>query len=91
MERTGPRAFVKLGAEGVYGGGLVEEGIGFAIKVEDGAHRAVDVALLRVLEKLGALGRSDLEALDHRRRPVVSNTRGEAVGEIRASFQLGAP
>ncbi len=91
MGRTGARAFVKLGAEGVYGGGLVERGLGFAIKVEDGARRAVDVALLVVLEQLDVLDRSDLEALDHRRRPAVRNTRGEVVGEIRASFDLAAP
>jgi L-asparaginase II len=91
MERTGFRAFVKLGAEGVYGGGLTDRGIGFAIKVQDGARRAVEVALLHVLERLDVLGPLDLEALARWRRPAVHNTRGEVVGEIRPSFELVTP
>jgi L-asparaginase II len=91
MERTGSRAFVKLGAEGVYGGGLPEQGLGFAIKVADGARRAVEVALLHVLESLGALDVSDVDALAHWKRPPVRNTRGELVGELRASFGLERP
>jgi L-asparaginase II len=88
MERTGARAFVKLGAEGVYGGGLPGRGLGFAIKVHDGARRAVEVALIRVLEQLEALSPDDLEALARWRRPVVRNTRDEVVGEVRAAFDL---
>lgn len=88
MARTGPRAFVKLGAEGVYGGGLPERGLGFAIKVSDGSRRAVEVALVRVLSALGALDPSDVEALAGFARPRVRNTRGDVVGEVRAAFQL---
>lgn len=88
MERTGPRAFVKLGAEGVYGGGLPDEGLGFAIKVEDGARRAVEAALVRVLDALGLLDDDDRTALAAFAEPVVRNTRGEAVGRIRVAFEL---
>jgi L-asparaginase II len=89
MMRTGPTAFVKLGAEGVYGGGLPQRGLGFAIKVSDGSRRAVEVALVRVLFALGVLGEGDLEGLARFARPRVRNTRGEEVGEIRATFGLG--
>lgn len=88
MRRTGRRAFVKLGAEGVYVGGLPEEGIGFALKVEDGGRRAGEVAMIRVLEVLDALTGDDLEALADLRRPRIRNTRDEVVGEIRASFDI---
>lgn len=88
MERTGPKAFVKLGAEGVYGGGLPDKGLGFAIKVQDGGRRAVEVALVTVLEALEALDTTDLEALARWRHPVLTNTRGETVGEIRVDFTL---
>lgn len=91
MERTGPRAFVKLGAEGVYGGGLPDQGLGFAIKVADGGRRAVEVALVEVLHALGALDAHDLDALARWRRPEVRNTRGEVVGEVRAAIGLGRP
>ncbi|OGU16522.1 MAG: hypothetical protein A3K13_10955 [Gemmatimonadetes bacterium RIFCSPLOWO2_12_FULL_68_9] len=88
MERTGPRAFVKLGAEGAYGGGLPARGLGFAIKVTDGARRAVEVALVRVLEGLGALDDVDLEALARWRRTPVENTLQDVVGEVRPAFDL---
>lgn len=89
MTRTGSRAFVKLGAEGVYGGGLPERGWGFAIKVSDGSRRAVEVALVKALSALGALDSADVEALARFARPRVRNTRGEEVGEVRAAFELG--
>lgn len=88
MDRTGPRAFVKLGAEGAYGGGLPARGLGFAIKVTDGARRAVEVALIRVLEDLGALDGADVDALKYWRRTPVKNTLREVVGEVRAAFDL---
>jgi len=88
MERTGARAFVKLGAEGVYGGGLPDRGLGFAIKVADGSRRAVESALVTVLQALGALDAEDVEALARWSRPVLENTRREVVGEMRASFAL---
>jgi len=88
MACTGARAFVKLGAEGVYGGGLPGRGLGFAIKVSDGSRRAVEVALVRVLFALGALSDEDADTLARFARPRVRNTRGEEVGEIRATFGL---
>jgi L-asparaginase II len=88
MERSGGAAFVKLGAEGVYGAGLPLRGLGVAIKVVDGARRAVEVALVRVLEILEVLGAGDLAALERFHRPLVRNTRGEAVGEVRPALDL---
>lgn len=88
MERTGGRTFVKLGAEGVYVGGAPERGLGLAIKIGDGARRAVEVALVRVLTLLDLLGDADLEALADWVRPPVHNTRGEVVGHLRAAFDL---
>jgi len=88
MEAAGDRVFVKLGAEGVYGGGLIGRRTGFAIKVADGGRRAVEVALIRVLEELGALSRDEVEALRAHGHPEVRNTRDEVVGEIRPAFEL---
>jgi len=91
MERTGPRAFVKLGAEGVYGGGIPDRGLGFAVKVEDGGRRAVEAALVRILELVGALDADDVEALSPWGHPAVTNTLGEVVGEIRTDFHWSEP
>ncbi|MDZ7780294.1 MAG: asparaginase [Gemmatimonadota bacterium] len=88
MESTGGRVFVKLGAEGVYGGGIPGRELGFAIKVEDGGRRAVEVALVHLLVELGVLRPSEVAALKAHGRPEVRNTRGEVVGEIRPAFFL---
>lgn len=91
MDRAKGRAWVKLGAEGVYGGGVPDSGLGFAIKVPDGGRRAVEVALIRTLHCLGALDDDDVTALARHGRPEVRNTRDEVVGEIRPAFDFILP
>ncbi|MEZ4415060.1 MAG: asparaginase [Gemmatimonadota bacterium] len=88
MERTGARLFAKVGAEGVYGAGLPESGVGIAVKVEDGGWRAAGVALLAVLETLGALSEDDRAALAEHARPLVRNTRDWVVGRIESKVDL---
>jgi len=88
MEAIGDRVFVKLGAEGVYAGGLRGRGLGFAIKVMDGGRRAVEVALIRVLDELGVLTGVERGMLRPHGNPDILNTRGEIVGEVRAKFTL---
>ena len=88
MARAGGRVFVKVGAEGVYAGGVAERGLGFAIKVADGGRRAVEVAVVRVLSELGVLLSDDVAALRQYANPTLYNTRGEEVGQIRAAFDL---
>jgi L-asparaginase II len=79
LMRSEPGLVAKVGAEGVLAVGL-PDGRGLAIKVIDGAMRALDpagVALVR--EVLGcAAGGTALEALA---RPAVTNSRGDRVGE----------
>lgn len=87
-EATAGKAFVKLGAEGTYAGGIPDAGLGFAIKIEDGARRAVEVALVRVLQELGVLTEKDSPKIAEHAKPAVYNTRGEVVGEIRPAFDL---
>ena len=62
MTQAAGRVFVKVGAEGVYAGGVTEQGLGLAIKVADGGRRAVEVALVRVLSELGGLSSDDVAA-----------------------------
>ena len=91
MDVAGDRVWVKVGAEGVYGGGLREDGRGFAIKVEDGGRRAVEVALVRVLDDLGVLTDDETRALGKHGNPDVRNTRDDVVGGIRPTFHLAVP
>lgn len=80
--------FLKTGAEGLYCGGVPQRGWGFAVKVQDGAKRAADVASVRVLEGLGLLDEAASAALAEFGRPKVLNTRDEVVGEVRAEFEV---
>jgi L-asparaginase II len=88
---TGGRVVPKTGAEGVYCATLPDAGLGIALKVEDGARRAADVALVEVLAALDVLEEGELEALAPWRRPAVRNTRDERVGEIRGEVALERP
>ena len=76
--------FVKVGAEGFYCAGVPTMRVGIALKVEDGATRASEPALLAVLKALDAIGIKELARLARYAEPVILNTRGETVGSIRA-------
>jgi L-asparaginase II len=80
IARTGRRVIVKSGAEGVYTAALGEKRLGIALKIDDGNGQAAEVALLALLQRLGALRDDDLEALAERRRVAIVNTRGVVTG-----------
>jgi len=84
------RVFVKIGAEGVYGAGWPEAGLGLALKVEDGAMRASPPALVAVLCALGWPLEDDA-ALSAHAEPPVKNTRNEAVGKLTVDVRLERP
>ena len=77
-----PRILVKTGAEGVYAACLLEQRLGLALKVEDGAARAAPVALLALLEALGVLDGEAAASLAARLRPELRNHAGVVVGRI---------
>ena len=77
---TGKRLLVKIGAQGVYTASLAEQGLGIALKIDDGSGEAAEVALLEVLNRLGALHDDELEALAARRRMPITNTVGRVTG-----------
>jgi L-asparaginase II len=77
------RVITKVGAEGVYSALLVREGLGVALKVEDGNGTAAVLAMARTLEELSL--RPQPESLTVR---PVHNTRGEVVGELRVFGSL---
>ncbi len=84
IEVTGERALVKTGAEGVYCAALPELGLGVALKVEDGAGRAAEVLMGRILVALGVLSEAEQERLAPWLQPPILNRAGLRVGEIRA-------
>jgi L-asparaginase II len=82
------RLFAKEGAEGYYCAGMPALGLGIALKVEDGAKRAAEPALLATLGAIGALRAEELGALREFAVPQVTNTKGTIVGEIRTRLVL---
>ena len=88
MRIAGGRIFAKVGAEGVYCAGIPGAELGVALKAEDGALRAAEPALLVVLHALGLLSDDEIASLARFAEPIVRNTRGEPVGELRAIVEL---
>ncbi|MBE0590789.1 MAG: asparaginase, partial [Gemmatimonadales bacterium] len=84
------RLLAKVGADGVYGAALIEEGLGIVLKVEDGNWRACNVTLVAVLERLG-IQPPPSAALERYATVPVLNTRGQAVGVMRAEGSLAFP
>ena len=91
MRQAGGRLFAKVGAEGVYCVGVPGAELGIAVKVEDGAMRAVPPAILGVLRELDLISEDDFGALHSFAYAELRNTRGEAVGEVRPAISLQVP
>lgn len=84
LMRAGRGAWIaKVGAEGMQAIGWPDAGLGVAIKVADGAGRAVVPVAIAVLEALGALDAAARRDLAPWAAPVLHNARGLAVGCVR--------
>lgn len=81
-------ALVKTGAEGVYGAILPGLGLGVALKIDDGARRASEVAMAAVLMKLGVIDQSMRASLEQQIEPAIKNAAGEKVGVVRATATI---
>ena len=82
-EVTKGAVLAKTGAEGIVTAALPEQGLGIAVKIADGGARARSVALLAILDHLGALQDEVKHKLQVHITPTIVNSRGLAVGEIR--------
>ncbi len=78
------RVFVKTGAEGVYTAAFRDSGIGVALKCDDGAVRASEIAMAAVIDALLPMQAGERQAFQRILRPVLKNWRLTKVGEIRA-------
>lgn len=77
MEELNGRAFVKVGAEGVYVASIPEWRVGVALKMDSGSKVAAEVTLSEILYRLG------LPITDEHRWPGVRNHVGRNTGEWR--------
>jgi L-asparaginase II len=92
MQAVPGRLVAKVGAGGVQCIGL-RDGIGIAVKIEDGAAVAAlgqpaGVVALEVLRQLGELDEPTLAGLGRHARPQVETVAGEVAGELRPAFTL---
>jgi L-asparaginase II len=78
----------KVGAEGVQAVGLRRSGVGIAIKVGDGAGRAIPPATIAVLEALGVMDEVARRELAPWAAPKLHNARRTPVGDLRAMVVL---
>ncbi len=88
MQHFGERVFVKTGAEGVSCGALPEQGIGFAVKCDDGGSRAAEVAVACLVGRLLPLRTGDRAVIDGFVRPTLRNWNGISVGSLRPTSVL---
>lgn len=88
IEVTGGSVIGKMGAEGVFALTVPEQGWGIAVKVEDGAKRALYPAVTETLRQLHLLNDEETAALQPFHTPAHSNWQGQTVGRIEPAFLL---
>lgn len=88
MKAFGNQIVSKAGAEAVHCLGLTMEGIGIAVKVEDGGTRAVSVATMEVLRQLGVGNEQIYKQLSKYTEAPVYNAKKEQIGAVKANFVL---
>lgn len=81
---TEGRIIAKVGAEGVYMAIVRDKHLGITLKIEDGSFRAVEVALVHLLQKYSLLKDSEIRALSKWFEIPILNTLNERVGKISA-------
>ncbi|MDP4094786.1 MAG: asparaginase [Bacillota bacterium] len=88
MKNFGDRVIGKFGDEGVYCTSLIKNGIGIALKIEDGASRAVGPTILEILVQMDIIKKDEMEPLKKYWRTPIINHLGEEAGEVRAVFRI---
>ncbi|MEJ1157917.1 asparaginase [Prosthecomicrobium sp. N25] len=81
------RLYAKTGAEGVFCAALPEQGLGIAVKCDDGAGRAAEVILATLAARL--LGLEESPEMRPFVEPALLNRNRWPVGSVRAAAALG--
>lgn len=85
-----PDIVAKEGAEALACAGVTSAGLGVAVKVADGGHRATAPALVRALALLGVLEPDRFPSLERHASPKVFGG-GRQVGELVVDLELARP
>lgn len=88
MQAAPGRIFAKTGAEGVFCAVLPEQGLGIALKCDDGGTRASEAMIAGLLARLMESEDPAYAALDALANKTLRNWNGTEVGKIRATDAL---
>lgn len=88
MRNTNGKLIGKLGADSVYCIGILDYGIGIAVKVEDGNMMVLSSVVIEVLKQLGYLDQQELTDLRKFHLKETINSLNQKVGEIQPVFQM---
>jgi L-asparaginase II len=88
MQLLGERVFVKTGAEGVYCAALPQQGLGIALKCDDGASRAAQAIMATVIARFLPLAANERAALARFVAPRLRNWNGFEIGRVEATDAL---
>jgi len=88
MQLFGQRVFVKTGAEGVYCAALPQQGLGIAVKCDDGSSRAAQAIMAAAIARFLPLDAGERAGLQRFVAPVQRNWNGFEVGQIRITEAL---
>ena len=89
LMEAAPNVIAKGGAEGLFCAAVLDRGVGVAVKIHDGAHRAAGPAMIHALRSQGFLDDSQVARLETFARPPVLGG-GEPVGELFAAFEMAS-
>lgn len=87
IEAARGRAVVKTGAEAVFMAVLPDQGLGIALKIDDGTTRAAETAMAKLLTLFEAADEAAPQIAKHL-NPPIKNWRGDVVGERRPTAAL---
>ena len=85
MEVFDGRVMLKNGADGVYCGAVIDKGIGFALKIDDGSLSAAQCAAANLLLAIAEPDEKQRAVLARYARVTNKNLRGIEVGQMRGS------
>jgi L-asparaginase II len=89
MQSLGARVCCKVGAEGVYCAALPDQGLGLALKMDDGNNaRAAEVVMAALMERLITLSPDERTMMQSKSTVQLRNWRGMDVGTLQPSAPL---
>ena len=88
MKKYPNKLVVKSGANGYFGGGIPEKGIGFAIKTNDGISTMRNAVLIELLYQIGVIPEEDLPYFAEEHEVKSYNHKKELAGLSKTIFKL---